>query len=180
MCIRDRFNLNASSTSISVKERKHNKHRNNNAFYFEFVKQAFDNSLTKNEYTVSAFLKACGKAHRLGDAKKAFEDMKSKGTPKSIVYRSYIDCCASCADCEEALETFRQFKMDVLGKDERIRDDTDAVRAFNGVIAAAKNARDVSVAKSIFNELTEDFAYLAPTEITYLSLIHISEPTRPY
>ena len=52
------FNLNASSTSISGKERKHTKHRNNNAFYFEFVKQAFDNSLTKNEYTVSAFLKS--------------------------------------------------------------------------------------------------------------------------
>ena len=48
--------------------------------------------------------------------------------------------------------------MDVLGKDERIRDDTDAVRAFNGVIAAAK-CEDVSVAK-YFNELTEDFAYL--------------------
>ena len=173
------FNLNASSTSISVKERKHTKHRNNNAFYFEFVKQAFDNSLTKNEYTVSAFLKACGKAHRLSDAKKAFEDMKSKGTPKSIVYRSYIDCCASCADCEEALETFRQFKMDVLGKDERIRDDTDAVRAFNGVIAAAKNARDVSVAKSIFNELTEDFAYLAPTEITYGAAITAAANASP-
>ena len=103
----------------------------------------------------------------MNDAKKAFENMKKNGTPKAIVYRSYIDCCASCADCEEALETFQQFKMDVLGKDKRIRDDTDAVRAFNGVIAAAKNARNVSVAKSIFQELTEDFAYLAPTEITY-------------
>ena len=174
------FDLNASTTKSAKKNRNQgNNIKNNNAFYFEFVRQAFEMSLTKNEYTVSAFLKACGKANRLNDAKKAFENMKKNGTPKAIVYRSYIDCCASCADCEEALETFRQFKVDVLGKDKRIRDDTDAVRAFNGVIAAAKNARNVNVAKSIFQELTEDFAYLAPTEITYGAAITAAANASP-
>ena len=174
------FDLNASTTKSAKKNRNQsNNIKNNNAFYFKFVRQAFEMSLTKNEYTVSAFLKACGKANRLNDAKKAFENMKKNGTPKAIVYRSYIDCCASCADCEEALETFRQFKVDVLGKDKRIRDDTDAVRAFNGVIAAAKNARNVNVAKSIFQELTEDFAYLAPTEITYGAAITAAANASP-
>ena len=174
------FDLNASTTKSAKKNRNQsNNIKNNNAFYFEFVRQAFETSLTKNEYTVSAFLKACGKANRLNDAKKAFENMKKNGTPKAIVYRSYIDCCASCADCEEALETFQQFKVDVLGKDKRIRDDTDAVRAFNGVIAAAKNARNVNVAKSIFQELTEDFAYLAPTEITYGAAITAAANASP-
>jgi len=175
----DGFDLNAPTTTTSASRKNRYGIANSNAFYFEFVKQAFESSLTKNEYTVSAFLKACGKANRLSDAKKAFEDMKEKGTPKAIVYRSYIDCCASCADCEEALSTFQQFKVDVLGEDKRIRDDTDAVRAFNGVIAAAKNARNISVAKSIFKELTEDFAYLAPTEITYGAAITAAASASP-
>ena len=79
------FDLNASTTKSAKKNRNQsNNIKNNNAFYFEFVRQAFETSLTKNEYTVSAFLKACGKANRLNDAKQA-ENMKKNGAQSDRV-----------------------------------------------------------------------------------------------
>jgi len=164
---------NELSTTANVKRfyRTAKEESESDDLYFSIVKKAFENSLVKNEYIISAFLKACGKANRLQDAKEVFENAKKKGTPTSIVFRAFIDCCASCGDCDSALKTFEAFKVEILGKDERLRDDTDAVRAFNGMLSAAKNARNVQVAKRVFKELTEDFTYLAPTEVTYATAI---------
>lgn len=57
-------------------------------------------------------IKACGRKHDLGGAKKAFDQLKQSGAPLSpLIYNCLLDACVQCGDMKSAEEYFGQMKQ---------------------------------------------------------------------